>query len=141
MQPRRSSQRLGALASGSPDVTLIVFWGIRNRTGTSDGRILSRETSRLGLLFLRNDRLSKPLGQSFWHVARYPICFTNITDKTKPHHLRICNVPVVFWHDGDAWHAAVDECPHRRVRLSEGRLEGSELPEMQRAWGDGEIGD
>ena len=44
-------------------------------------------------------------------------------------------MPVVFWHDGDAWHAAVDECPHRRVRLSEGRLEGSELPEMQTRWG------
>ena len=65
----------------------------------------------------------------------HPICLTNVTDMTKPHHLRICNVSVVFWHDGDAWHAAVDECPHRRVRLSEGRLEGSELPEMQTRWG------
>eukprot|EP00438_Fugacium_kawagutii_P025393 Skav207381 [mRNA] locus=scaffold2496:162767:164349:+ [translate_table: standard] len=56
--------------------------------------------------------------------AMYPVCLTAITDMSKPHHLRICNVPVVFWHDGSAWRAAVDECPHRRVRLSEGRLEG-----------------
>lgn len=62
-------------------------------------------------------------------LQRYPVCFTAITDMTKPHHLTICNVPVVFWHDGTAWRAAVDECPHRRVRLSEGRLEGSELLE------------
>ena len=62
-------------------------------------------------------------------LQRYPVCFTAITDVTKPHHLTICNVPVVFWHDGTAWRAAVDECPHRRVRLSEGRLEGSELLE------------
>lgn len=58
--------------------------------------------------------------------VRYPLGFTAVTDRGKPHHLRVCNVPVVFWHDGDAWRAAIDECPHRRVRLSEGRLEGSE---------------
>eukprot|EP00434_Breviolum_minutum_P027826 symbB.v1.2.024612.t1/scaffold2340.1/size81877/7 len=66
--------------------------------------------------------------------AWYPVCFTAITDMTKPHHLTICNVPVVFWHDGTAWRAAVDECPHRRVRLSEGRLEGSELQCPYHGW-------
>ncbi|CAK8992412.1 unnamed protein product [Durusdinium trenchii] len=66
--------------------------------------------------------------------AWYPLGFTAVTDRGKPHHLRVCNVPVVFWHDGDAWRAAIDECPHRRVRLSEGRLEGSELQCPYHGW-------
>ena len=30
--------------------------------------------------------------------------------------------PVVLWRDGDDWRAALDRCPHRFARLSEGRV-------------------
>ncbi|CAE7309573.1 PAO [Symbiodinium natans] len=54
--------------------------------------------------------------------AWYPLCFTNTTDRSRPHSIEVCGASVVFWHDGSQWRAALDECPHRAARLSEGRI-------------------
>lgn len=54
--------------------------------------------------------------------AWYPLCFTGTTDQSRPHCIDVCGASVVFWHNGDRWFAALDECPHRAARLSEGRI-------------------
>ncbi|CAJ1368231.1 unnamed protein product, partial [Effrenium voratum] len=47
---------------------------------------------------------------------------------------RECGVREVFWHDGEAWRAARDACPHRGVRLSEGRLNERSLQCPYHGW-------
>lgn len=48
--------------------------------------------------------------------------------KRKPRHVRRMGDDLVLWRDSrDVVHAMIDRCPHKGVRLSEGRVVGDEL--------------
>lgn len=74
----------------------------------------------------------------FWH----PVVPVDILDAEKPHSFHLLGIDLVVWNDGmvgefgaknpysrtekenkGTWHAFRDECPHRKVPLSEGRVE------------------
>jgi phenylpropionate dioxygenase-like ring-hydroxylating dioxygenase large terminal subunit len=82
-----------------------------------------------------------------WFKAWYPIVPVNILDPEKPHSFELLGQAIVVWNDAPVegvttfqskksrprrakrqsasgtWRAFVDECPHRKVPLSEGRVE------------------
>lgn len=85
-----------------------------------------------------------------WFKAWYPIVPVEILDEEIPHRFQLLNMDIVIWKDGTLegedgnkefgpkpkkskkkklnriggqWRAFVDECPHRKVPLSEGRVE------------------
>lgn len=62
--------------------------------------------------------------KTLWGSCWYPLAFTKVTDKRWPHAFQLLGAPVVIWWDGElhSWTAAVDRCPHRWARLSEGRV-------------------
>jgi phenylpropionate dioxygenase-like ring-hydroxylating dioxygenase large terminal subunit len=82
-----------------------------------------------------------------WNKAWYPLVPIEILDVEKPHRFDLLGESIVVWNDGvitdglfqskklrskkngarnvrnGTWRAFVDECPHRKVPLSEGRVE------------------
>jgi len=80
-----------------------------------------------------------------WFKAWYPVVPVEILDPEKPHRFELLGQDVVVWNDGPVkghekfgskkkrprgaqrvegtWRAFVDQCPHRKVPLSEGRVE------------------
>jgi phenylpropionate dioxygenase-like ring-hydroxylating dioxygenase large terminal subunit len=81
-----------------------------------------------------------------WYKAWYPIVPVEILDREKPHRFELLGQSIVVWNDGPVenngglfqskkyrrkgskridgtWRVFVDECPHRKVPLSEGRVE------------------
>lgn len=77
-----------------------------------------------------------------WFKSWYPLVPVEILDKEQPHKFQLLGMDLVVWNDGPvgefgpknksdkkkvsrngAWRAFVDECPHRKVPLSEGRVE------------------
>jgi phenylpropionate dioxygenase-like ring-hydroxylating dioxygenase large terminal subunit len=56
--------------------------------------------------------------------AWYPIFYLADLDRAKLHKFTLLNRDLVIWWDRQAlgWRAFVDQCPHRRVPLSEGRI-------------------
>jgi phenylpropionate dioxygenase-like ring-hydroxylating dioxygenase large terminal subunit len=82
-----------------------------------------------------------------WFKAWYPIVPVEILDPEKPHSFELLGQAIVVWNDAPVegvatfqskksrprrakrqsdsgkWRAFVDECPHRKVPLSEGRVE------------------
>lgn len=79
-----------------------------------------------------------------WYKAWYPLVPVEILDQEKPHRFQLLGTDVVVFNDGPVegglfgpkskrprgakrvegtWRAFVDECPHRKVPLSEGRVE------------------
>eukprot|EP00977_Amphora_coffeiformis_P028036 scaffold34685_cov183-Amphora_coffeaeformis.AAC.16 len=80
-----------------------------------------------------------------WFKTWYPLVPVEILDNEKPHRFQLLGQDVVVWNDGPVeghalfgskkkrpknakrtegnWRAFVDECPHRKVPLSEGRIE------------------
>jgi len=81
-----------------------------------------------------------------WTKNWYPLVPVEILDLAKPHKFRLFGTDVVVWNDGPldngggtfqpkkdrpknakksegTWRVFVDSCPHRRVPLSEGRIE------------------
>jgi phenylpropionate dioxygenase-like ring-hydroxylating dioxygenase large terminal subunit len=84
-------------------------------------------------------------GEKFdWFKAWYPIVPVEILDGEKPQKFHLLNMPIVVWKDSPMtgtqefgpkpkngkrdstkgeWRVFRDECPHRKVPLSEGRVE------------------
>ena len=79
-----------------------------------------------------------------WYKAWYPIVDVETLDTEKPHHSQLLGMDMVVWNDVGVkgglfgpkkkrpkgakrimgtWRAFVDQCPHRKVPLSEGRVE------------------
>lgn len=77
-----------------------------------------------------------------WFKAWHPLVPVEILDEEKPHKFVLLGQDIVVWNDGPSgsglfakktkkdkklegnWRVFVDECPHRKVPLSEGRVEG-----------------
>ena len=91
------------------------------------------------------DEATLPESEKFdWFKAWYPLVPVNILDIEKPHKFELLGMPLVVWKDSPIqgvkdfqpkpkkgkrdtsvgqWRVFVDECPHRKVPLSEGRIE------------------
>lgn len=90
--------------------------------------------------------VQKDQGTFDWFKAWYPVVPVEILDPEKPHKFQLLGQDIVIWNDGKytydgvefgpkknvpkkeqrnrgKWRAFVDECPHRKVPLSEGRVE------------------
>ncbi|MFM7450568.1 MAG: Rieske 2Fe-2S domain-containing protein [Leptolyngbyaceae cyanobacterium] len=59
-----------------------------------------------------------------WKQAWYPVFYVNDLDRAKPARFTLLEQDLVIWWDRQAatWRAFVDQCPHRLVPLSEGRI-------------------
>ncbi len=55
-------------------------------------------------------------------VPHRPVAFTSDLDASKPSNFKLLGEQLVLWHDGAAWRAFADRCPHRLAPLSEGRI-------------------
>ena len=85
-----------------------------------------------------------PSKQFNWNKAWYPLVPVEILDQEQPHRFELLGESIVVWNDGPVtnglfqskksrpkqskrtmgtWRAFVDECPHRKVPLSDGRVE------------------
>ena len=60
-----------------------------------------------------------------FHKQWYPMAVTEFLEAKKPHQVQLLGKDLVIWRDSRAgeWRAFEDACPHRRVPLSEGRVE------------------
>ena len=80
-----------------------------------------------------------------WFKAWHPVTAVEFLDAEKPHAFKLIGMDIVIWNDGPIdsnpkfqsrkkrtkgaekvdgqWRAFVDQCPHRKVPLSEGRIE------------------
>jgi len=57
-----------------------------------------------------------------WRQCWWPVAFTTDLDASKPSTFTLLGEKLVLWHDGTAWQAFADRCPHRLAPLSEGRV-------------------
>lgn len=75
-----------------------------------------------------------------WYKSWYPLVPVDFLDEEQPHQFELLGMKLVVWKDaaiagaefgpkvkgprtGGEWRVMVDECPHRKVPLSEGRIE------------------
>ena len=59
-----------------------------------------------------------------WNKNWYPIAFDKYTDKTKPFSFNLLGESLVVWwdHKTKKWNSMKNQCPHKLVPLSEGRI-------------------
>ena len=59
-----------------------------------------------------------------WTKQWYPMAVVAHLDPSRPHSVQLLGRDLVLWYAGDGdWRCFTDACPHRRVPLSEGRVE------------------
>jgi phenylpropionate dioxygenase-like ring-hydroxylating dioxygenase large terminal subunit len=63
--------------------------------------------------------------------AWYPVFYIDDLDRARPNAFTLLDRPLVIWWDAQsqAWQAFADQCPHRLVPLSEGRISDDGLLE------------
>jgi len=88
---------------------------------------------------------NKPAEAFDWFKQWYPVAPVEILDQEKPHAFKLLGMGIVIWNDGPVeksplfgarknrkrgakktegnWRVFLDQCPHRKVPLSEGRIE------------------
>lgn len=54
--------------------------------------------------------------------AWYPVFYLPDLDQKRPNAFTLLDIDLVIWWDGSNWRAMRDQCPHRLVPLSEGRI-------------------
>lgn len=112
----------------------------RLRVANGGGTILDAPVDDLFVEEMPEDKSE----QFDWFKAWYPIVPVEILDEERPHRFQLLGTDIVVWNDGPVgsglfgskknrpkgattragtWRAFVDECPHRKVPLSEGRVE------------------
>jgi phenylpropionate dioxygenase-like ring-hydroxylating dioxygenase large terminal subunit len=66
-----------------------------------------------------------------WQEAWYPVHYVEDLDQTKPNKFTLLGQDLVIWWDRQAtcWRVFADQCPHRLVPLSEGRIAADGLLE------------
>jgi phenylpropionate dioxygenase-like ring-hydroxylating dioxygenase large terminal subunit len=70
-----------------------------------------------------------------WENCWYPVVFVEDLPKVKPYAFTIYNEPLVLFHDEKGELAcAVDRCPHRAARLSDGQMVGGQLECLYHGW-------
>ena len=94
-------------------------------------------------VFLQDSPDSEKKSEQFnWFKSWYPMIPVEYLDPEIPHHFELLGMDLVVWNDGELskdfqpkrrlknkkrvggqWRAFIDECPHRKVPLSEGRVE------------------
>ncbi|BAZ50110.1 pheophorbide a oxygenase [Nostoc sp. NIES-4103] len=84
----------------------------------------TRVTEDLGAGGLDPDRFD-------WQEAWYPVHYIEDLDKSRPTRFTLLDQDIVLWWDKNQqmWRAFVDQCPHRLVPLSEGRINSDGLLE------------
>ena len=113
----------------------------RNRRRTTDE--VSVQEFNPGDSF-EEDNLGDTTEQFNWFKAWYPLTPVEILDPEIPHRYQLLGMDLVVWRDGaiegrefgskkkrskkaervgGEWRVFMDECPHRKVPLSEGRVE------------------
>ncbi|CAI5490449.1 unnamed protein product [Closterium sp. Naga37s-1] len=61
-----------------------------------------------------------------WSRAWYAVGVAADMDASRPHALTVVGRPLVLWRDASlSWRCFADQCPHRLVPLSEGRIDSS----------------
>ncbi|KAK9825088.1 hypothetical protein WJX74_007293 [Apatococcus lobatus] len=60
-----------------------------------------------------------------WTKQWYPMAAVQDLDPAVPHPIKLLGKELVLWRDAQGWRALEDNCPHRNVALSEGRIEPS----------------
>lgn len=80
----------------------------------------------------RSENAQEPgtLGESLqtdqysWTKQWYPLAAVKDLDPSRPHAEMLLGEKLVIWRDADSqWRCFMDECPHRLVPLSEGRID------------------
>jgi len=74
------------------------------------------------LLLLLPGSLGLAMQPQTWSRSWYPLSFAKVTDRERVSSLELLGAPIALWHDGSAFRASVDRCPHRLAALSEGRV-------------------
>ena len=59
-----------------------------------------------------------------WTKQWYPVAVVEFLDPERPHSMQLLGKDIVLWRDKQGkWSCFEDACPHRKVPLSEGRIE------------------
>lgn len=70
-----------------------------------------------------------------WQNCWYPVVFVEDLPKDKPYAFTIYNEPLVLFYDEKyELTCAVDRCPHRAARLSDGQMVGGKLECLYHGW-------
>ncbi|KAL3146814.1 hypothetical protein ABBQ38_014791 [Trebouxia sp. C0009 RCD-2024] len=83
---------------------------------------------------------TQELGQSAaveplnWTKQWYPVHAVVDLDPARPHAVNLLGKELVVWNDGQQWRCFEDLCPHRKVPLSEGRVEAGKLECAYHGW-------
>lgn len=85
----------------------------------------------------QNPQVAEPLN---WTKQWYPVHSTMDLDPAKPHAVNLLGKELVVWNDGQQWRCFEDLCPHRKVPLSEGRVEAGKLECAYHGWKFDSIG-
>jgi phenylpropionate dioxygenase-like ring-hydroxylating dioxygenase large terminal subunit len=116
----------------------------RGRKSASGGAAFKAAPIASAVIVNEEETLEKGEEQFNWFKQWYPLTVVDYLDAEKPHKYQILGQDIVIWNDAPAakgaifgpkskkksktkeegtWRAFIDECPHRKVPLSEGRVE------------------
>lgn len=140
---RPKTSRLVARSSSSAPTTALITSLTSTISSTSAPPTTTTTTNSLDN-HLDFEELSAPeASDKFnWFKAWYPVVPICILDEEQPHKFELLGMDIVVWKDAAVegvtefgpkpkkgkrldgqWRAFMDECPHRKVPLSEGRVE------------------
>ncbi|CAL8469852.1 g9394 [Coccomyxa elongata] len=107
-----------------------------NDSGVATLRHSSRESNGRSESSTESHDVHEDQKETFnWTKQWYPIASEMDLDPSKPHSLMLLGKQIVLWRDNEQqWRCFEDVCPHRKVPLSEGRVEGGGLQCGYHGW-------